>query len=183
MTVIYSDFNDTDTLVLKRMWNGIKDLTLVRNGSKERIASALKNEKDTLLICGHGTAGGLWMPQRTDSDTAFPFRYAVSKKEIPLIRAERIIGIWCYASSFAEENSLRGFYSSMFISSLYEAALMGVTGVTEEEITRSELIFASRINALLKSNVPLPLWKDRLQKVSLRNDVERFNYSRLSYRS
>lgn len=182
MTVVYSDFKDTDTEVLKRMWQGLDNITLITNGPKERIKKALRNEKDTLLLCGHGTSGGLWMPRRTKEDLSFPFSYALSKDDVPLIKAKNIIGIWCYASLFAEKCYLSGFYSSMFISSLYEAAIMGIEGITAEEITRSEIIFCNRINRLLKEGVPLRLWTEILQKEECRNEVEKFNYSGLRYR-
>lgn len=183
MTVVYSDFKDTDTGVLRRMWQGLDNITLITNGPKERIGKALREEKDTLLLCGHGTSGGLWMPEEGNKDLSFPFRYAISKDDVPLIKAKYIIGIWCYASLFAEKCCLRGFYSSMFISSEYEAAVMGIEGMTAEEITRSEILFCNRINKLLREGVPLFLWTEILQKEESRNEVERFNYSGLRYRS
>ncbi len=183
MTVIYSNFNDPDTRVLRRMWRGLDNVTLVTNGTEEKIRKALTEEKDTLLFCGHGTATGLWMPHKNIRNPYFPFAYAFSEKDIPFIKAENIIGIWCYASQFAQRCNLRGFYTSMFISSPYEAELMGVKALPEDEITRSEELFCDRINKLLKDNVPLSGWKERLQGETLNNDVERFNYNGLTYRS
>lgn len=182
MTVIYSDFNDTDTRVLKKMWEGLENVRLITNGLGEKIEKALEEENDTVLFCGHGSRTGLWMPQSNRRDPFFSFTYAFSKKDIRLIKAKNIIGIWCYASQFAEDCSLRGFYTSMFISSAYEAALMKINGVTAEEITRSEEIFAERLNKLLKGGVPLSEWKEMLSNETLNNDVERFNYNGLTYR-
>lgn len=182
MTVIYSYFNDPDTKVLKMRWEGLENVTLVTNGEKERIRKALEDEKDTVLFCGHGSRPELWMPHVSRKDSFSYFTYAFSKKQIPLIKAKNIIGIWCYASQFAEEFNLSGFYTSMFISSAYEAALMGINGVTADKITRLEEIFALRINKLLKNGVPLSEWKGILSNETLNNDAERFNHNGLTYR-
>ncbi len=183
MTVIYSDFNDPDTRALRKIWQGLAGVTLVTNGTEEKIRKALTEEKDTLLFCGHGTATGLWMPHKNIRNPYFPFAYAFSEKDIPLIKAENIIGIWCYASQFAQRCNLRGFYTSMFISSPYEAELMGVKALPEDEITRSEELLCTRINTFLKEGIPLCEWKERLQAEKLNNDVERFNYDGLIYRN
>ena len=182
MTVIYSNFNDPDTRVLKGMWEGLENITIIMNGPEEKIEKALEEEKDTLLFCGHGSRRGLWMPHSIKRNPFFSFTYAFSKKDIPLIKAKNIIGIWCYAAQFAEDSNLPGFYTSMFISSEYEAALMGINGVTAKEITRSEEIFVEKINKLLKEGVPLSKWKEILGNETLNNDVERFNYNGLTYR-
>ncbi len=181
MTVIYSDFGDEDTKVLSHMWKGIEGATIVTNGAKKAIREALENEKDTLLLCGHGTPTGLLMPTEEGGIPGLHVGYAFSRDDISLIRAERIIGIWCYASTFARNCGLKGFYSSMFISSGMEAALMGVSGVSGEEITASEVLFAKRINSLLREDIPLSRWKEKLQSIPLTNDVERFNYDGLYY--
>ena len=98
------------------------------------------------------------------------------------MKAKNIIGVWCYASDFSKNNSLRGFYSSMFISSGLEAALMGIGGVSDDEIKASEILFCHRINALLGDNVPLSGWTEKLRAFHLTNSVEEFNYSKLYYR-
>ncbi len=90
ITVIYSDFNDPDTKALKKIWQGLAGVTLVTNGTEEKIRKALTEEKDTLLFCGHGTATGLWMPHKNIRNPYFPFTYAFSEKDVPLIKAENI---------------------------------------------------------------------------------------------
>ena len=181
MTVIYSNFGDEDTRVLSAMWEGIEGAVVVTNGPKEKIRETILGEEDTLLLCGHGAPTGLWMPTEEGGILGLHVGYAFSSYDIPLIRAKNVIGIWCYASSFAQNYGVKGFYSSMFISSAMEASLMGVKGVSGEEITASEVLFAKRINSLLREGVPLPEWKEKLQSFPLTNDVERFNYNGLYY--
>ena len=54
MTVIYSDFGDTDTRVLKNIWKGL-DVTEVRltmdgDISEDEIDEAIYNEEDTIIF-------------------------------------------------------------------------------------------------------------------------------------
>ncbi len=185
MTVIHSDYGDSDTKVLSAMWEGlggarvITITDLAKGNTKDDIRHALKTEEETLILTGHGSPSGLLA---RDTSSFLSISYAFRKNDIPLVKAKNIIGVWCYASDFSKNNSLRGFYSSMFISSDIEAALMGIHGVTEDEIKASEILFCRRVNALLKDNVPLSEWTEKLRAFHLTNSVEEFNYSKLYYR-
>lgn len=184
MTVIHADFEDTDTRVLKALWKGIDaDVYSVgrgalghRRGSEQRddLKRAISSEKDTILFCGHGSSGGLWEPGGM---------YLFDEGDIPLVKAKNVIGIWCHAREFAITTGLRGFYSSMFISNSMEARCNGIYGVSDSEITKSEIRFCDRINELLKNNVPLEDWLEILRSYPITNDVEEFNYKGLFYQS
>ena len=73
MTVIYSNFHDSDTYLLRGIWEGLEakviEISLDDSGSfnnslfsleskKEEINRAIEREEDTLIVCGHGTEDG-----------------------------------------------------------------------------------------------------------------------------
>ena len=64
MTVIFSDLGDADCGTLPLLWRNIPDVKLLKltrgeSYTQDEIREAIRNEKDTLLICGHGTSSGL----------------------------------------------------------------------------------------------------------------------------
>lgn len=178
MLVIHSDFGDADTKVLTTLWKDIENvnvITITRESNKtifDDIKRALQEEKDTVLFCGHGSSGGLWTPS---------YGFAFAKQDIPLVAAKNIIGIWCHASDFSKLNGVRGFYSSMFISNSGEARMNGITGVSDDQITKSEVLFCKRVNKLLKEGKPISEWLENLTSYNLTNPVEEFNYGGLFY--
>lgn len=178
ITVIYSDFGDTDTQVLKSLWEKLPDVNLVhitrntRNIPK-KIITAMVTEKDTLLLCGHGTAGGLLAPT---------WEIMVGEDSVKYIRAKRVIGIWCHAAQFAESVGLKGFFSSMFISNLAEARAARCLGSSAEVITQQEILFCNRVNQLIQDNAPIVQWINLLYaQADLSIDVVKFNYGGLRY--
>ncbi|MGN1164496.1 MAG: hypothetical protein ACI4S4_06825, partial [Candidatus Ornithospirochaeta sp.] len=144
MTVIYSNFLDNDTEILRGIWKdlGAKVLEISpdpSSPSKADIDRAIGEEEDTLIVCGHGCPDGCFSPH---------FDYTLSQENKEKIKAKRVIGIWCHASSFARRYSLSGFFSSMFISNEWEAECMGIHGVGEDNIRKSEEKFVNILNSL-----------------------------------
>ena len=86
------------------------------------------------------------------------------------------IDIWCNASNFADRYDLTGFFTSMFISNSEELIDCGFSlfDNCDDEITRQNQIFASRINNLLVTQTPTRDWA-RILYSSLINE-ERFVY-------
>lgn len=180
-TVIFSNMGDTDTLVLKHIWEGLPNVKVVEvnnhNGPySKKVDSAILAEKDTLILCGHGYPSGLLSPQNRGEE------FLVSERNIRFIKAKKIIGIWCYASSFAKSMNLNGFFSSMFISNTTEAVINGCTRSDAAIITREEILFGKRLNKLIASDTPMSEWKDKLiDQADMSIDVVRFNYKGLTY--
>lgn len=180
-TVIFSNMGDTDTLVLKNIWKDIPNVNVVEvnkhNGPfKKKVDTALLAEKDTLILCGHGFPSGLMSPQ-SHGDPLI-----VSDRNVRFIRAKRVIGIWCHASSFARNENLPGFFSSMFISNTTEAAMNNCYKSDGETITREEILFAQRLGKLIASDTPMEEWKQKLvEQADMSIDVTRFNYNGLRY--
>lgn len=179
MTVIFSDFGDTDTQVLTNLWKNVPDVKVVhitRNSRniKDKITKALVSEKDTVLFCGHGTSGGLLSPTWGD--------FLLSEDNVRHIKANKVIGIWCHAAQFAESINLKGFFSSMFISNPHEALMEGCTKSSSATITNQEILFCNRVNQLILKGVPMDQWLHNLHSQADKSiDVVKFNYDGLRF--
>ena len=196
MTVIYSNFHDSDTYLLRGIWEGldarvieirlddryseesrrIDDPTITYDSSRkerEEINRAIESEEDTLIVCGHGTEDGCLSPH---------FDYTLSSSNKDMIRAKRFIGIWCNALTFANKNNVSGFFSSMFITNTLEADYMGMGNVGKERIKESEMKFVNTLNSLLRNNIPMDKWKEAFSSIiDTSNEVEVFNFTSLGY--
>ena len=196
MTVIYSNFHDSDTYLLRGIWEGLDsrviELRLDERYSEERgrlddptipydssrkereeINRAIESEEDTLIVCGHGTEDGCLSPH---------FDYTLSSSNKDMIRAKRFIGIWCNALTFAKKNNVSGFFSSMFITNTVEADYRGMGNVGKERIKESEMKFVNTLNSLLRNNIPMDKWKEAFTCiVDATNEVEVFNFTSLGY--
>ena len=196
MTVIYSNFSDSDTYLLRGIWEGLDsrvielrlddryseergrldDPTIPYDSSRkeiEEINRAIESEEDTLIVCGHGTEDGCLSPH---------FDYTLSSSNKDMIRAKRFIGIWCNALTFAKKNNVSGFFSSMFITNTLEADYMGMGNVGKERIKESEMKFVNTLNSLLRNNIPMDKWKEAFTCiVDATNEVEVFNFTSLGY--
>lgn len=180
-TVIYSNMGDIDTQVLTHIWEGLPNTNVIEvsnssGPSSKKVDAGLRAEKDTLILCGHGFPSGLLSP------LPYGEPLLVSSRNVHYIHAKRVIGIWCYASSFAKNEQLAGFFSSMFISNPNEAKLNGCYASSAETITREEILFAKRLNALISNDIPMQEWKQNLLEQANKSiDIVRFNYNGLSY--
>lgn len=178
MTVIYSDFGDTDTQVLAILWEKVPDVNLVhitRNTRDEqrKVQEALASETDTLLLCGHGTPDGLLSPSLS---------VLVGAHNVRSIKARRVIGVWCDAAQFAEKVGLKGFFSSMFISNPIEACLCGCFESSAEVITQQEMLFCKRVNRLILAGISINRWVDLLRTMADKSiDIVEFNYNGLRF--
>lgn len=194
-TIVFSNTGDTDTRVLAALWDGIPDARVldVRPGTpdaRRAVDSAIAAEEDTLILCGHGSPQGLFDPSvmARGADLAAIARnppYLVDATNAPSVRARRVVGVWCYAASFAESAGLRGFFTGMFVSNPMEAAFVGSPGRdSAATITEQEVLFCRRVNELLRADVPLEDWIPRLNAQADRSiGVVQYNYDRLRTRS
>lgn len=193
MTVVFSNTGDVDTRVLAALWDDIPDARVlnIRPGTpdaRRAVDSAIAAEEDTLILCGHGSPQGLFDPSvMARGNLAAIARnppYLVDVTNAPSIRARRVVGVWCYAASFAESAGLRGFFTGMFVSNPAEASFVGCPGRdSAATITEQEVLFCRRVNELLRADVPLEDWTTRLNAQADRSiAVVRYNYDRLRAR-
>ena len=188
MTVIYSNFGDNDTAVLPLIWEGLTNVTVIEitrdtDNFEEIVDDAISQETDTILFCGHGSTLGLLHPN-LDSG-----QYILHENNSHLIQDNRVIGIWCYASEFAEAQHLHGFFTGMFISNESEAEQHGITFAQSDyddiniDITHYGTYFSKMLHGFLESNVPLSDWLSILNNdgINHSNIIGNFNFNRMRY--
>lgn len=194
MTVVFSNTGDVDTRVLAALWEGYPNARVLDvhpgvRDARPRVDAAIAAEEDTLVMCGHGSPAGLFdasaMARGNLAAIALDPPYLVDANNAPSIRARRVVGVWCYASSFAESAGLRGFFTGMFVSNPMEASFVRCPGGdSAETITEQEVLFCRRVNELLRTDVPMSDWISRLDAQADRSlGVVRYNYDRLRTRS
>lgn len=178
IVVLINREEDTDTRILRKVYQGLDDIRLMVNPTKGELEDVLRaNRTETLLAMGHGTCCGLLNKDFSG--------YVLSDAE--LLRDRDVIAIWCHASDFAELTladegiRLHGFFSSMFISNENEASCFGYEAQNQDIYKEVEL-FSERVNKLLKDKTPLNEWVNILRsQADMTKDYVRFNYDGLRY--
>lgn len=163
--------------MLSLIYKEIEGVTLFdsykqRDAILAAIAAAPKDEP--VLLLGHGSPDGL-----------FDMRYGllVKNSDAEILKDRpNLVGIWCYASSYAYKHGLKGFFSGMFISEEPEAWVNGVKAEAEE-IGAKAWDFAGRFGGLLRAGRPLGETATELMDPRHRDsELTRFNYDRLTWR-
>ena len=168
---------DPSTKMLSLIYEGMDGVTFFdswkqREEILKTISAAPKDEP--ILLLGHGSPGGL-LDMRYG--TIIGNRDAEVLKDRP-----NLVGIWCYASSYAYVHGLKGFFSGMFISEEPEAWMNGVEAEAEE-IDEKAWDFAGRFGDMLREGRPLVEIATELMAPHHRDsDLTRFNYDRLTWR-
>ena len=174
MIVIHIDSME-DTSCLKKAYEGLENVTLMYNPTREEVVRELQRNDDPLVMClGHGSSSGLF-----NRDW---FGYVVDHNMADLLRGRKMIGIWCFASSFAERYGMHGDFTSMFISNINEAEGFGFPDNTNEDIFNEAGLFCKTINTYLKEGLPMNQWVANLQAgCHQEKDYVRFNYEGMQY--
>lgn len=160
---------------LSACYDDIDGLLVLRDPRHSEVKKVLtERPNDTVVFLGHGDAKGLW---NCDGNG-----YLISSKDVYLLRDRKVVGIWCYASEFADKYGLHGFFTSMFISNLGEALMNGFYDTDKEEITKELDTFCMRIHHLLRVEAPLEDWVKYLQdRANIAIKFVRFNYEAMVY--
>lgn len=188
-TAILANFGDPDTLVLPNIWADMDineaDIHSNVEGSSVIVNKMIADEKDLIIFAGHGASTGMFNPSYSYDSfmlSTMSSPYLISKQNLNLLNAKKVVGIWCHASDFAKANNLKGFYSSMFISNPGEASFEGIPNAKADDITAMEVKFCKDLNELIKSDIPMKDWKDILiSKADMSDLVTKFNYNGLTY--
>ena len=163
--------------MLGLLYEGLEGVTLFdsykqRKELLEAIAAAPREEP--VLLLGHGCPGGL-----------YDLRYGliITNADAELLKDRpNLIGIWCYASSYAYANGLKGFFSGMFISEKPEAIANDVEA-TAEEVDTKVWDFSRRFGELIRAGLPLEkIAAELMDPRHIDSDLTRFNYERLVWR-
>lgn len=181
MTIIYSNWNDDDTVILPLIWQNIPDVNVIEittesENWEDTVDNAIANENDTLILAGHGTTYGLLFPDYNYGT------YIVHENNVHLIHARNVICIFCNASTFLINNNIHGFATSMFITNENEAIDNGIFNYSQDEINLNSRQFQNEINWLLRNEIPLNEWLMRLgAHMDIENSIDVFNRQGLYY--
>ena len=163
--------------MLSLIYEDIQDVTLFDSWKQRKeilkaIAAAPREEP--VLLLGHGSPYGL-----------FDMRYGliINDSDANILKDRpNLVGIWCYASSYAHKHGLKGFFSGMFISEEPEAWVNDVEAEAEE-IDGKAWDFARRFGDMLRAGKSLEEIAAELMKPCHRDsELTRFNYERLTWR-
>lgn len=174
MIVIHID-NKPDTKKLSLLYEGLDDVTLCYNMPKRKIKKILMaTPGETVMMLGHGDVRGLYNVAMDG--------YAVDWSLVEWLRGRTVIGIFCYASEFADRYGLHGFFTSMFISNMNEALMLGMhENATDELIDVQEELFCRRVRSLIDDKVDISTWDSMLQvEADTSIPFVRFNYEALA---
>ena len=169
-----------DCVDFRGIYEGLK-CNLLLNPSKGQVRSMLREHPERpLILNGHGTPNGLLNKDWNG--------YVVDSRVVDILRKRScIIGVWCYASEFADKYDLKGFFTSMFISTQEEAVNEGFTHADPDDITKENQIFAKRLNRLCKDlcfidgRPSMDNWILELQrKADITKGFVRFNYEAMT---
>ena len=169
--------NDPSTRMLASIYEGLDNVTLFdsweqRDEIIKAITAAPKDEP--ILLLGHGTPAGL-----------LDMRYGliITNSDADLLKERpNLVGIWCYASSYACNHGLKGFFSGMFISEEAEAWYNDIVA-DADEIDEKAWDFSRRFGDMLRAEKPLQEIAAELMAPRHRvSALTRFNYDRLNWR-
>ena len=168
---------DPSTVMLKKVYEGLENVTLFDSWKQRKeLLQALvaAPREEPILLLGHGCPNGL-----------YDLRYGLilNDMDAELLRDRpNLVGIWCYASDYAAEHGLKGFFSGMFISEGREAAWVGVDA-TEEEANAHACDFAERLGGLLRQGLPLEsVAAELMDPIHITSELTHYNYTRLTWR-
>lgn len=176
MIVIHIDNGSPDASILSMIYKDLENTIVFKNRSKSNIKRILRiTGNEPVMLLGHGSPRGLFNISQNG--------FAVGSEHVEWLRNRPVIGIFCYASEFADRYGLTGFFTSMFISNMGEAVYeQKDEGATEELIAEQHMLFCKRIRKLIDDKIPLEQWPEILQaQADLSIPFVRFNYEALTY--
>jgi hypothetical protein len=165
-----------DTSVMKAMYEGLADVTLLYNPTRLELEDALeKNPTADLITIGHGNAHGLFSRDWSG--------YVIDGANADLLRGrERVVCVWCWAADFARRNQLRGFFTSMFISNPEEAIMYGKDRRPVEVFDQQNLWLCDEVKSMWNGKTPMNEWVERLRsRCDNSLDFVRYNYEGVTY--
>ena len=163
-----------DTATFAPLFKDIEGISLY-NPTREELEKVLaENPTETFMCLGHGSPRGLF--------SADMHGFLLDRDNVHLLKDRDVIGIWCYASDFARQNNLRGFFTYMFISNAQECSYHRCGNYYNEVVYEQNRIFAEKVRGLIAENKPMEEWVDYLyESCDSSLDFVDFNYSNLAY--
>jgi len=187
---------DHSTTFLDIVYKDIPDQTLITGGITKTELKELIKSHDRVMMMGHGSPHGLFAVGQFKSE-GFNFGgsgYIIDREMVPLLaEKEHNVYIWCWASTFVENNDLKGFSSGMFISEVGEAMYCAkdpsndemlkikLSTATQEEVDNSNYGFVDIVNKYIneQSNVIYDNVMKEYGLIAEENAVATYNHNRI----
>lgn len=175
---------DKGTQFLSCLYENRDGITMLgEKNSQSEIRHHLNHlrSNDTIMLLGHGNEKGL-LSRENDKELLFD-KYIISHHETWYLRKYRpkIIGLFCYAYQWAQNEGLHGLFIGMVISEMEEADFYGIN-TTEEEIQIENFLFARRLNELIRQDTEWSLIPSILREMdSSHTELTNYNYSQVFY--
>lgn len=134
---------DSTTLFLEDVYKTIPNKTVINGGVTKSEVIEMIESHDRIMMMGHGSPDGLF------SVAAFKgvSGYIIDRSMVPLLKTKKdSVYIWCHSHMFVNKHELKGFYSGMFISEVFEAIHCGFPETTENVVDESNHGFCNIIS-------------------------------------
>ena len=175
--IVFHVISEEDTKDFSIIYENLPGVEVYINPEKSDVIGALgDNPEADIIAIGHGDQQGLY-------DMTFG-GCVIDNEVVPLLRGRFVIGIWCFASEFADRFDLKGFFTSDFISNSMELYnRLGIDNIEEEVIQANNKAFSMRLYELIRNNVAPSSWVKKLQDdvSEFSTPIEKYNYEALSY--
>ena len=164
---------DPTTTFLKALYEDRDDVrVLYGQESKNELSRIIFHtpSSEPIMLLGHGNDQGLFR-LKDGVNTLY-----VGRSMAYSLRKHPVIGIFCFASAFAEELKLHGLFSGMIISELEEAQMYKIE-TTQEQLDYENWRFSYLIAGFLEAGLPyseIPIMMRRSIKGG--PDVRDYNY-------
>lgn len=173
---------DRTTQMLSILYRDCPDVRLVdQSWSKHEINHLLHAAlpREQIMLLGHGGDKGLF--SRPDSENAGFDRIIVGHQQAYYLRPHCLIGVFCHANLFAENEHLHGLFTGMFISEMHEAEEYGIV-TSQQELDQENDLFMKRLRALLDEKVRFSEIPGRMKLLDQSHTpLTEFNYHSLFY--
>ena len=169
---------DPTTTFLRALYEDREDVRVLHGQeSKKELSKIIFHLKpgEPIYLLGHGNDQGLFRLQ-DGVNTLY-----VGRSMAYSLRKHPVIGIFCHASVFAEQQGLHGLFSGMIISEESEAEDdMYKIKTSKEELENENTRFAKLLAGFLSAGLPFPEIPVMMQKAVEDGPAVRFfNYNSL----
>jgi hypothetical protein len=129
---------DPTTNVLKGIYSGINNKTVINGGIPKLDLRKLMNTHERIFMLGHGSPWGLLSMGQFPNTNGYIIDDSMA---VELREKTNNLYIWCHANQFVRRHGLSGLKCGMFISEVVESFIYGYEDVDLATIEKSNDIF------------------------------------------
>lgn len=172
---------DPSTSFLDIVYNPIPNKTVITKDKTKKEIIELIESHDQVMLMGHGVPQGLLAVRQ------FPtYDGLVIDRDMvdSLSKKDNTVYIWCNADQFVNRYNLKGFYTGMFISEVYEAGAMGLGRVKQQIVDESNMRFCNVLSEVITEDTETIFNKisEEYGELAMVNEVAQYNFERLYLR-